>query len=307
MSVSGFWAYLRERFPVANMALFAVLFVTVFVVADRAADGAGGGRPALGWGEIGGVAATISFFFRLRVFDEIKDFASDAVLHPGRVLQLGRVRLGGLRALAWAGAGLELAWSAHRGGAAVLGWGLLLGYSLLMRYEFGAPVWLRARLLLYAGTHMLIMPLVIGWLWLAYAPAARFGPGGGAQLALLSLLGGFAFELARKIRTPAAERAGVDSYSRALGYGGAVAAVLLVLLASAGAQAQLLARLGAGAGPFGLLAALLLATAATYGAAWWRPRERLVRAAEKLVSLALLASYVAVIVSAWGLTKPLGA
>ena len=298
MSISGFWAYLRERFPVVNMALFAILFVTVAVVAGRAA-----GRPvALGWGEIVGMAATVSFFFRLRVFDEIKDFASDTVLHPGRVLQAGRVGLGALRALAWAGAGLELAWSAHRGGAAVLGWGLLLGYSLLMRYEFGAPAWLRARLLLYAGTHLLIMPLVIGWLWLAYAPAAQFGPGGGAQLALLSLLGGFAFELARKIRTPAAERAGVDSYSRALGYGGAVAAVLLALLASAGAQAQLLARLHAGAGAFGLLAALLLATAATYGAAWWRPRERLVRAAEKLVSLALLGSYVAVIVSAWGRT-----
>ena len=298
MTINGFWAYLRERFPVVNMALFAILFATVFGVAGRAVGGAGAFPPALGWVEIGGMAATISFFFRLRVFDEIKDFASDAVLHPARVLQSGRVTLGALRALAWAGAGLELAWSAHRGGPAVLGWGLLFGYSLLMRYEFGAPAWLRARLLLYAGTHMLIMPLVIGWLWLAYAPAAQFGPGGGGLLALLSLLGGFAFELARKIRTPAAERAGVDSYSRALGYGGAVAAVLLVLLASAGAQTWLLARLGAGAGAFGLLAALLLAIAAAYGVALWRPREKLLRAAEKLVSLALLGSYVAVIASA---------
>ena len=302
MNIKNFRAYLHERFPVVNMALFAILFATVFVVASRAAGGPGARPPALGWSEIGGMAATISFFFRLRVFDEIKDFASDAVLHPGRVLQSGRVTLGRLRALAWAGAGLEVAWSAHRGGPAVLGWGLLFGYSLLMRYEFGAPAWLRARLVLYAGSHMLIMPLAIGWLWLAYAPAASFGPGGGGLLALLSLLGGFAFELARKTRTPAAERDGVDSYSRVLGYGGAVAAVVLVLLASACAQAQLLARLGAGAGAFGLLAALLLATAAAYGVAWWRPREKLVRAAEKLVSLALLGSYVAVIVSARHLT-----
>lgn len=293
MSPANFCAYLRERFPVVNMALFAILFGTVFTVAGRA-----GGRPvALGWGEIMGVAATISFFFRLRVFDEIKDFASDAVLHPGRVLQSGRVTLGPLRALAWAGAALELGWSVWRGRPAVLGWAVLLGYSLLMRYEFGAPAWLRARLLLYAGTHLLIMPLAIGWLWLAYAPLAQFGAAGGGLLALLSLLGGFAFELARKIRTPAAERAGVDSYSRALGYGGAVAAVVAVLLASAGVQARLLARLGAGGGAFGLLAALLLATVAAYALALARPRETLVRAAEKLVSLALLASYVAVMVS----------
>jgi 4-hydroxybenzoate polyprenyltransferase len=266
----------------------------VFTVAGRV-----GGQPlGLGWGEIVGMAATISFFFRLRVFDEIKDFASDAVLHPGRVLQSGRVTLAPLRVLAWTGAVLEVGWSASRGLPAVLGWAALLGYSLLMRYEFGAPAWLRARLLLYAFTHMLVMPLVIGWLWLAYAPAARFGPGGGGLLALLSLLGGFAFELARKIRTPVAERAGVDSYSRSLGYGAAVAAVLAVLLASAGVQAQLLARLGAGWGAFGLLAALLLTTVVAYGTALARPREALVRAAEKLVSLALLMSYVAVIVSA---------
>ncbi|HEX8329777.1 MAG TPA: hypothetical protein VF629_19730 [Hymenobacter sp.] len=293
MSLTNFWAYLRERFPVVNMALFAILFGTVFTVAGRV-----GGQPlGLGWGEIVGMAATISFFFRLRVFDEIKDFASDAVLHPGRVLQSGRVTLAPLRALAWAGALLEVGWSASRGLPAVLGWAALLGYSLLMRYEFGAPAWLRARLLLYAFTHMLIMPLVIGWLWLAYAPAGRFGAEGGSLLALLSLLGGFAFELARKIRTPAAERAGVDSYSRSLGYGGAVAAVLAVLLAGAGVQAQLLARLGAGWGAFGLLAALLLTTVAAYGTALARPREALVRAAEKLVSLALLTSYVGVIVS----------
>jgi 4-hydroxybenzoate polyprenyltransferase len=297
MSLRNLGAYLGERFPVVNMALFAILFGTVFTVAGRAGAGAGGLLPAVGLGEIEGMAATISFFFRLRVFDEIKDFASDAVLHPQRVLQSGRVKLESLRALAWAGAGLEIAWSIHRGGPAVLGWGVLLAYSLLMRYEFGAPAWLRARLLLYALTHMLIMPLVIGWLWLAYAPAGLFGPGGGLLLALLSLLGGFAFELARKIRTPAAERPGVDSYSRNLGYGGAVGAVLLVLLASAGVQALLLGRLGAGRGAFGLLAGLLVLAVATYSAALLRPREQLVRAAEKLVSLALLTSYVAVIVS----------
>ena len=293
MSPASFWAYLRERFPLVNMALFAILFGTVFTVAGRV----GGPASGIGWGEIVGMAATISFFFRLRVFDEIKDFASDAVLHPGRVLQSGRVTLGPLRALAWAGAALELGWSASRGLPAVLGWAALLSYSLLMRYEFGAPAWLRARLLLYAFTHMLIMPLVIGWLWLAYAPAVRFGPGGGGLLALLSLLGGFAFELARKIRTPAAERPGVDSYSRTLGYGGAVAAVLAVLLASAAVQAQLLARLGAGWAAFSLPAVLLLTTIVAYGTALNRPREALVRAAEKLVSLALLVSYVAVIVS----------
>ncbi len=58
-----------------------------------------------------GALATVSFFFRLRVFDEEKDYALDAVNHPQRVLQTGRVTLPPLRALAWVGAALELVWS----------------------------------------------------------------------------------------------------------------------------------------------------------------------------------------------------
>ena len=294
MNLRNLWAYLQERFPVVNMALFAVLFVTVFSVAGRAG---GAGLPPLGWEAVAGMVATVSFFFRLRVFDEIKDFASDAVLYPRRVLQSGRVGLGQLRRLAWAGAALELAWSLHRGWPATLAWLALVGYSLLMRYEFGVPAWLRARLLLYAVSHMLIMPLVIGWLGLAYAAGHRFWPGGGLLLALLSLLGGFAFELARKTRTAAAERPGVDSYSKTLGYGGAIGAVLLVLLGGVGVQVRLLGQLGAGRWAFGLLVGLFALTVAVYAVAWVRPREKLVRGAELLVSLAMLVSYLAVIVS----------
>jgi 4-hydroxybenzoate polyprenyltransferase len=297
MNLKNLLAYLNERFPFVNMALFAILFATVFSVASRAAAGAAGLLLPFGFSELAGMLATISFFFRLRVFDEIKDFASDAVLYPQRVLQSGRVSLRQLQALAWAGAALELAWSLHRGWPAALGWLLAVGYSLVMRYEFGVADWLRARLLLYAVSHMLIMPLVIGWLWLAYAPWGLFWSAEGVLLALLSLLGGFAFELARKIRTPAAEREGVDSYSKTLGYGGAIGAVLLVLLGSATVQGRLFWKLGAGRWPFILLAGLLLLTLATYGTALLRPREKLVRVAELLVSLAMLVSYVAVIVS----------
>lgn len=297
MNLKNLAAYLHERFPLVNMALFAILFATVFTVAGEAQAGALGQLPGFGLSELGGILATISFFFRLRVFDELKDFASDAVLYPQRVLQSGRVSLGQLQWLAGLGAALELAWSLHRGWAATLGWVVLVTYSLLMRYEFGAPTWLRAQLLLYAISHMLIMPLVIGWLWLAYAPLSLFMVKGGLLLALLSLLGGFAFELARKTRTQAAEREGVDSYSKTLGYGGAIGAVVLVVLSSAGVQARLFWQLGVGWGAFLLLGCLLTLTIALYGAALVRPREKLVRLAELLVSLAMLVSYVAVIVS----------
>jgi hypothetical protein len=290
MNLTDFWAYLRQRFPPVNMALFAVLFLTVWSVAAAARPASG---PAgFGWREAGGIVATISFFFRLRVFDEIKDFALDARTHPERVLQQGRVTLPQLQKLAWAGAALELGWSVAQGGAVVAGWGLALAYSLAMRYEFGAPAWLRARLLVYAGTHMLIMPLIIFWLWLAYGPVFETRL---ALLMLLSLLGGFAFELARKTHAPAAERAGVDSYSRTLGLRGAVAAVGAVLLGGVAVQAWLLNQLSAGPWPYAVLAGLLGGTIAVYWAALARPREQVFRRAEVLVSLFILSSYLSII------------
>ncbi|MDO7875629.1 hypothetical protein Q5H93_12870 [Hymenobacter sp. ASUV-10] len=285
--MSNFWAYLRQRFPPVNMALFAVLFLTVWSVAGTV----GVGRP-LGGSEWLGMAVAISFFFRLRVFDEIKDFALDAQNHPQRVLQRGLVTLPQLRTLAWVGAALELGWSATRGGAALLGWALALAYSLMMRYEFGAPQWLRARLLLYALTHMLIMPLVIAWLWLAYV---SHGDAKLLLLMLLSLLGGFAFELARKTRAPTAERPTVESYSQVLGLGGAVAGVVLVLLGGVAVQAWLLRLLGAPAWPYAVLGGLLVLTLGVYGRALRQPEEGWFRRAEVLVSLFMLCSYLSLI------------
>jgi hypothetical protein len=293
MNSRALWAYLQERFPPVNMALFAILFATVYAVARATQPGPA--AAVFGLGEVVGSGAVISFFFRLRVFDEIKDYAADAVNFPQRVLQSGRVTLGQLQHLAWYGLGLELTWSTWQGWPTLLAWTLAVGYSLVMRYEFFAPQWLRARLVLYALTHLLIMPLIIGWIWTAYAASPLFTRPL-LLLVLLSLLGGLAFEIARKIKPAADERPGVDSYSRSLGYGGAIGAVLLVLLAGTVVQGYLLQLLQARLWPFGLMAALFAATLMVYALSWRRPQARTLKVAELLVSLFMLTSYVAIIV-----------
>jgi hypothetical protein len=294
-------AYLQERFAPVNMGLFVVLFGTVRGVATLA--GAPSASPhADGSALVAlGALATVSFFFRLRVFDEEKDFAQDALTHPQRVLQTGRVTLPQLRALAWAGALLELGWSAGQGATTLLLWAVALGYSLLMRMEFGVGAWLRQRLVLYALSHMLIMPLVILWLFSAYAPAldTEYLP----LLLLLSLLGGFSFELARKLHAPAAERVGVDSYSQALGYGPALSLTVVVLLAGGAVQALLLHGLHARWATYAVLWLLLASGLALYSTAARRPREARLRQAEKVVSLVMLTSYLAVLAEVYGLGK----
>lgn len=303
MKLRNLGAYLQERFAPVNMGLFVVLFCTVRGVASVAcAEGRCTPHPDGPALAALGALATVSFFFRLRVFDEEKDFALDAVNHPQRVLQTGRVTLPQLRTLAWAGAALEAGWSALRGEEALLLWGIALGYSLLMRAEFGVGRWLRARLVLYALSHMLIMPLVIGWIYGAYM-VDSFDVSYLPLLLLLSLLGGFSFELARKLHAPAAERAGVDSYSNALGYGPALALTVAVLLAGGAVQALLLRTLHARPAAYAVLALLLAAGLALYTVAARRPHETRLRQAEKVVSLVMLTSYLAVLAEVYGLGK----
>ncbi|MGB3850051.1 MAG: hypothetical protein WA958_08805 [Tunicatimonas sp.] len=290
MSPKNFVAYLQERFPPVNMLLFTILFFTVYSVSSLspAAEHLHG----LAWG---GVVAVISFFFRLRVFDEIKDYQIDTINHPQRVLQSGRVTLRQLIVVALVGTAVELVWSVAMGPAALVAWLAAVGYSLLMRYEFFVGRWLRKHLLLYAISHMLIMPLVIVWIWRAFNPALTHGLG---LLAALSLLAGFAFEVARKIHAPAAERSTVDSYSKAIGYRGSIALALLLLLAGTGVQGQLLLTVAARPAAFVVLGGSFLVTLVVYAIALKGPREALLRRAELGVSLFMLISYLTIIVEA---------
>lgn len=298
MNLINLSAYLRERFPLINMALFAILFMTVYAVADfytaEATAAAGGFK----WQHSWGILATISFFFRLRVFDEIKDFQLDSLNHPQRVLQSGRINLRQLISLSIAGTLFEIAWSIYMGIPTLLCWILAAGYSLLMRYEFFVGEYLKKRLLLYAITHMLVMPLIILWVWSAFVPG--FGLGlEYFMLAALSLLGGFSFELARKIHATEAERPMVDSYSKSMGFSPAVLAVLLVLLAGVLTLSYLLNLLQAASWAYIVIGFLYLATLALYIVSMRRPEEKKLRTAEKLVSLFMLLSYLSIIIEVY--------
>lgn len=294
MKLSHLTLYLKERFPVVNMALFAILFVTVYAVASYFFSSA----PGFGLWEAGGMLAAISFFFRLRVFDEIKDYDLDAINHPHRVLQSGKVTLRQLALLSATGAIGEAAWSLVMGWPTALCWGLAVGYSLLMRYEFFAGGFLKKRLVLYAASHMLIMPLVILWVWSAYAPGYGVSPYF-LTLALLSLLGGFSFEIARKIKTAGEERELLDTYSRAIGYRGAIGAVLLVLGAGVGVQMYLLQQLQARDWPYWVIFLLYLGTLGVYLSALLRPRPKPLKMGELFVSLFMLISYLSIIIEVY--------
>lgn len=293
MNLLNLLAYFRERFPVINMALFAILFLTVYSVADFYNPGQD--PSVLSLEVLWGIMAVISFFFRLRVFDEIKDYDLDVLNHPQRVLQSGRVSLRLLTKVSISGTILEILWSLYMGIPVFWCWLAAFGYSLLMRYEFFVGAYLKKRLLLYAFSHMLVMPLIILWVWSAFVPDMRMGSGF-YLLAALSLLGGFSFELARKIHIKEAERSLVDSYSKSLGFPVAVLAVLLILLAGVATQLYLLSLMDAALWTYIMIVVLYLLTLFLYLYSFVKPGEKLLRTAEKFVSLFMLVSYLSIII-----------
>ncbi len=292
MKINHVLAYFGERFPPINMVLFAILFFTVhavvvfFVPGDPEKD--------LIW-MIMGVVVVISFFFRLRVFDEIKDYDLDARNHPQRVLQSGRVTKNQLIFISVLGTVVELFWSILSGWPVVLCWLVAAAYSLLMRYEFFIGSWLNRHLFLYAITHMLVMPLIILWVYSSFHPELDIlFPL--YILAGLSLFSGFSFEIARKIHAPVAERPGIDSYSKSIGYGGAITLVLLVLLGGVAIQIYLLSLLDARFWAYFLIGIIYLLCLLFYILNVLKPSEKSLRTAEKIVSLFMLASYLSVII-----------
>jgi len=290
MNFKYLYPYLKERFPIVNMALFAILFLTVyslaqFFVLDH--------NHTSTIAQAGGIIATIFFFFRLRVFDEIKDYQLDIINHPQRVLQSGRITLKELKAIAIVGLLIEASWSIYMGTSCFMVWLIAFGFSLLMRYEFFVAEFLKKKLVLYAITHMLIMPLVILWIWLAFNSEISIEWG---YLAFLSLTGGFSFEIARKIHAANAERLTVDSYSKAIGLKGSVLTVLLILLTGIVILFRLMIIIKASLVVYVIVMILFLVTIFMYVKAVSSEAEKKFRHAEILVSLFMLISYLALII-----------
>lgn len=221
-------AWMDERFPAANALLFFILYLACAVVARQGNDADNTG---LQWLDLVACLVTWSLFLVIRIFDEHKDYAIDVINHPQRVLQSGRITLMHLKILGAIAIVVQMAFSwlvAAETGALV--WALMFVYLCLMGAEFFCGAWLEKQLLLYALTHMAIMPLIVWWLAVLANPEVQFTP---VLIAMMSLafVSGFCFEITRKTRGPEEERDTVDSYTRILGLKGATGLVAALVSA----------------------------------------------------------------------------
>jgi 4-hydroxybenzoate polyprenyltransferase len=225
------WTYQRERFPVAGHGPLIAAFSLSAVSFSALLHGRTSLDPR---GALVAFGTSFLFFLQLRIADEFKDFDEDARYRPYRPVPRGLVRLselgvvGVLAALAQLGLALWLAPSM----ALLLA--VVWAYFALMSKEFFAGEWLRAHPIIYLLSHMMIMPLVDFYATACdWWPAGNGPPHGLECFVAVSYCNGVVIEVGRKIRSPADEEAGVNTYSVLWGPRAAVAVWLGALLLTA--------------------------------------------------------------------------
>jgi 4-hydroxybenzoate polyprenyltransferase len=248
------WTYQRERFPLLAHGPLIAAFSASGVSFSAALRGAHG--PSI----VPVAAAFVSalcFFFQLRVSDEIKDATDDARFRPYRPVPRGLVTLRELRLLAALAALTQVAIAVRLDARLLLVLALVWTYMALMQAEFFAGKWLRTRPLTVLWTHMLVMPLIDLYVtscdWLpARAPIAA----GLKWFLVASFFNGLVVEIGRKMRAPADEERGVDTYTALWGRTRSVSAWLLVMTASLVCAVLAASVVGAAAWVFALLVVL---------------------------------------------------
>ncbi len=213
--MNRWWIYQKERFPVFAHGPLIFAFSACAVSFSSLLRGA----PAPGWQMVlTAFGVCLLMFLQLRIADEFKDAGEDARWRPYRPVPRGLVTLGELRVLfiiaALVQTGLVLALDFR------LLWvlGIAWTYLALMSVEFFCRDWLKKRPVVYLVSHMGIMPLVdffgTACEWL---PRGSSAPAGLGWFLAASFFNGIVIEIGRKLRQPAAEEEGVETYSRLWG------------------------------------------------------------------------------------------
>lgn len=225
-------AYLNQRFPLVGHGILIVSYYSsnqfLAEILTRPED-----RLRVTVGSLIGAITMFCMFFHLRVFDEHKDFEDDLQHYPNRILQSGLITLKDLRRLGTVAIGIELVlaslWFPSGKPAALVAVLVAIAYSVLMLKEFFISDWLKQHFLVYAISHMLIMPL-FAMVVFSFTTGEYFwnAPGWFWVYAFVGFFVTLNWEISRKIRAPEQEIDGVDSYTKIFGTYGAAYAVLFV-------------------------------------------------------------------------------
>lgn len=228
--IARWWRFLRERHEPFGITLMVSAF---FAASAFMAYQPGMHAPPC-WRRLTiGFAVVWLIFLHMRLFDEVKDYHFDLEFNPERPLARGLISVGEFSAMTLVCLLAEL------GMSAIMAWPMLpacimvLCFTLLMRMEFFVGDWMRPKMELYAITHTFSAAMIS----LLIHTVVCFSDAAQADRAtLLFALGNWfvfnVFEFGRKTFATEEERVGVDSYSARLQPWGAVALLLVNVIAA---------------------------------------------------------------------------
>lgn len=213
--MNRWWIYQKERFPLLAhgplIAAFSACAVSFSSLLERTP------HPTAQM-FLTAFGVCLLMFLQLRIADEFKDAGEDARWRPYRPVPRGLVTLKELRMLFILAAAAQTALVIALDFRLMIVLSIAWSYLALMSAEFFCRDWLKKRPVIYLLTHMGIMPLVdffgTACEWL---PRGNHAPSGLGWFLAASFFNGIVIEIGRKLRQPADEEDGVETYSRLWG------------------------------------------------------------------------------------------
>ena len=206
------WTYQRERFPIVAHGILILAFSSSAVCFSSLLRG----RTELPHLLVVSVAfgTALLFFLQLRIADEFKDFEEDSRYRPYRAVPRGLVGLRELGVLGVIAAAIQLGLGLTLDPSIVFLLAVAWLYLALMSKEFFVGEWLKLHPVLYLISHMVIIPVVDFYATACdWWPVGEGMPHGLGWFVAASYSNGIVIEIGRKIRSPADEELGVNTYS----------------------------------------------------------------------------------------------
>ncbi len=224
--IKRFYIYQKERFPILAHGLLISIFTFSAISYSRICRGAVGFIAI----EAYFVAAftTITLFYLLRVSDEHKDAQDDAQFRKHLPVPRGLISLKELRITAVVVFTIQLVVNILYYPKALLLYSAVVLFLFLMTKEFFVSAWMKKKPVVYALSHMFIIPLVdiyaSGMDWLREGAHAPLGL---LFFFIVSYLNGLVLEVGRKIKIP--EKDEHNTYSTLYGMNKATIIWLCIL------------------------------------------------------------------------------
>lgn len=223
--INNWWIFTKERFaPTSHMAM-----IVVFLFAHLLVINAVKSVRATFWQDILLLIGVTAFYFKLRLYDEVKDYELDVVINKHRPLPRGLLNHQDMYSGMITCIGIEIFTFSLMGFNALVGIFIAIAYSLLMYKEFFIKEKIRPHLTTYALLHTIVTSVLSFAIFSFLSQESIINLVQNKTLlsfAILNWLLFNIFEFGRKTFSTTEERDQVDTYSSLFGRTGAVLMVV---------------------------------------------------------------------------------